>query len=106
MVMVCFAVAMAVGAAWSMVPAILKARYGINEIITSLMMSFLGVSLANVLIKIPFRYLTTTVPQTPTLAVADRLPRLFDTTIHSGLRIALVVLESGRASCRESVCQA
>ncbi len=92
MVMICFAVAMAVGAAWSLVPAILKARYGINEIITSLMMSFLGVSLANVLIKIPFRDLTTTVPQTPTLAVADRLPRLFDTTIHSGILIALVVV--------------
>jgi simple sugar transport system permease protein len=92
MVMICFAAAMAVGAAWSLVPAILKARYGINEIITSLMMSFLGVSLANVLIKIPFRDPTTTVPQTPTLAVADRLPRLFDTTIHSGILIALVAV--------------
>ncbi len=92
MVAVCCAVAMAVGAAWSLVPAMLKARYGINEIITSLMMSFLGVSLANVLIKIPFRDPTTTVPQTPTLPVADRLPRLFDTTVHGGIIIALVVV--------------
>ena len=50
----------AVGAAWSLIPAFLKARYGINEIITSLMMSFLGTSLANVLVKIPFRDLSTT----------------------------------------------
>lgn len=92
MVVVCFAVAMAVGALWSLVPAILKARYGINEIITSLMMSFLGVSLANVLIKLPFRDPTTTVPQTPTLAVEDRLPRLLDTTVHSGILVALVVV--------------
>ena len=44
-------VAFAVGAAWSLIPAFLKASYGINEIITSLMMSFLGTSLANVLVK-------------------------------------------------------
>ncbi len=92
MILACFAVAMTVGAVWSLIPAILKARYGINEIITSLMMSFLGVSLANVLIKIPFRDPTTTVPQTPTLPVEDRLPRLLDTTVHSGILIALVVV--------------
>ena len=32
----------AVGAAWTLIPAILKARYGTNEIITTLMMSFIG----------------------------------------------------------------
>ena len=44
-------VACAVAAAWSLIPAFLKASYGINEIITSLMMSFLGTSLASVLVK-------------------------------------------------------
>jgi ABC-type uncharacterized transport system permease subunit len=91
-ILACLIVAAAVGAAWSVVPALLKARYGINEIITSLMMSFLGTSLANVLVKIPFRDPTTTVPQTRTLPVEDRLPRLFDTTIHSGILIALVAV--------------
>jgi ABC-type uncharacterized transport system permease subunit len=89
---VCFLCAGAVGAAWSIVPALLKARYGVNEIITTLMMSFLGISLANVLVKLPFRDPTTTVPQTPTLPVEDRLPRLFDTTVHSGIIIAVVAL--------------
>ena len=82
----------AVGAAWSLIPALLKARYGVNEIITTLMMSFLGISLANVLIKLVFRDLTTTVPQTPTLPVPFRLPRLFDTTIHFGVVIALAAI--------------
>ena len=88
----CFAVAFAIGAAWSVIPAFLKAIYGVNEIITTLMMSFLGVSLANVLIKIPFNDPSTTVPQTVTLPVEDRLPRLFDTTVHSGILIALAVV--------------
>jgi ABC-type uncharacterized transport system permease subunit len=88
----CMVASMLVGAAWSLVPAILKARYGVNEIITSLMMSFLGTSFANVLVKLFFRDPTTTVPQTRDLPVDDRLPRIFDSTIHSGLLIALVVV--------------
>jgi ABC-type uncharacterized transport system permease subunit len=88
----CMLASIVVGAVWSLVPALLKARYGVNEIITSLMMSFLGTSFANVLVKLFFRDPKTTVPQTRTLAVDDRLPRIFDTTIHSGLLIALVVV--------------
>jgi simple sugar transport system permease protein len=87
-----FVVAFLVGAAWSVIPALLKARYGVNEIVTTLMMSFLGVSLANVLIKIPFSDPATTVPQTRTLAVEDRLPRLFDTTVHAGIVIAVAAV--------------
>ena len=42
-----FLLAGAVGAAWTFVPAVLKARYGTNEIITTLMMTFIGVDLAD-----------------------------------------------------------
>ena len=56
------------------------------------MMSFLGTSLASVLVKIPFRDPSTDVPQTPVLPVADRLPRLFGTTIHSGILIAIAAV--------------
>ena len=89
---VCMLVGSLVGALWSLVPALLKARYGVNEIITTLMMSFLGTSLANVLIKLILRDLNTTVPQTRSLAVEDRLPRLFGTTIHCGLLLAIVAV--------------
>ncbi|WGD30269.1 ABC transporter permease [Ancylobacter sp. WKF20] len=81
-----------IGAVWSVLPALLKAYQGVNEIITTLMMTFLGVSFANVLVKLAFRDPATTVPQTRTLAVADRLPRLFDTTVSSGLLIGLVAV--------------
>ena len=81
-----------IGAAWSVLPALLKAFQGINEIITTLMMSFLGVSFANVLVKLAFLDPATTTPQTRTLPVEARLPRLFDTTVSSGLLIGLVVV--------------
>jgi simple sugar transport system permease protein len=89
---VCMIVGALVGALWSVIPAMLKARYGINEIITTLMMSFLGTSLANVLIKLVLRDPDTTVPQTRSLGVDDRLPRLFGTTIHSGLVLAILAV--------------
>ena len=85
-------VAFVVGAAWSVMPAFLKASYGINEIITSLMISFLGTSLASVLVKIPFRDPSTSVPQTYVLPVAKRLPHLFDSTINSGILIAIAAV--------------
>ena len=88
----CMIVSIAVAALWSLIPAILKARYGVNEIVTSLMMSFLGISFANVLVKLLFWDPETTVPQTRTLPVEDRLPRLFDSTIHLGVLIALAVV--------------
>lgn len=87
-----FVLATVVAMIWSLVPALLKAYHGVNEIITTLMMTFLGVSFANVLVKLVFLDPATTVPQTRTLPVEDRLPRLFDTTISSGLLLGLVAV--------------
>ena len=88
----CLALAAVVGAVWSLLPALLRAYQGVNEIITTLMMTFLGISLANVLVKLAFLDPATTVPQTRTLPVEDRLPRLFGTTVSSGLLIGLVAI--------------
>ena len=91
-IVICCAVSILVAMAWSLVPAFLKAQYGLNEIVTTLMMTFLGISFANVLVKLPFDDPDNSVPQTMTLPVADRLGRLFDTTIHSGIIIALLAV--------------
>ncbi len=88
----CLMLATAIGALWSVAPALLRAYQGVNEIITTLMMTFLGASLANVLVKLVFLDPSTTVPQTRTLAVADRLPKLFGTRISGGLVIGLVAV--------------
>ena len=87
-----FIISAIVAVVWSLLPALLKAYHGINEIITTLMMTFLGVSFANVLVKLVFLDPTTTVPQTRTLPVDDRLFRLFDTTVSSGLIWGLLAI--------------
>jgi ABC-type uncharacterized transport system permease subunit len=83
--------AMAIGAAWTLVPSILKARYGMNEIITTLMMTFIGIGLANLLVKGPFKG-TSMVPQTAVIPPDKMLPVIPGTHVNIAVIIALVVL--------------
>jgi len=79
----------AVGAMWTVVPACLKAVYEVNEIITTLMMNFIGINLANILVKGPFLTELPGVPRTEILPLDQRLPRIGDTQIHVGILIAV-----------------
>jgi simple sugar transport system permease protein len=93
-----FIVAGAIGAAWTIVPALLKARYELNEIITTLMMTFIGINLAQILVKGIFQDTTTTTPQTRAFDFDALLPAIPGTEsaarrwpgIHIGLLIAIV----------------
>jgi simple sugar transport system permease protein len=87
-----FALAALVGAAWAMLPAFLKAKYGVNEIISTLMMNFLGFGLSAFLIKTLFGDPEHPAPQTTMLEVADRLPRIGDTLVHVGVVFAILVI--------------
>ena len=59
--------AIAAGAAWTLLPAILKARFGTNEIITTLVMSTIGVGLTNILVEYVFQDPEVRTPQTKVL---------------------------------------
>lgn len=89
---VTIAIAAAVGALWTVIPAVLRGWYGVNEIITTLMMSFIGIALANVLVKGPFRTDVGGVARTDTLPLDDRLPLLGDTLINAGIIIAVAAI--------------
>ena len=80
------------GGLWTIIPAVLKARYGVNEIISSLMMSFVGINFANLLIKGPFRSTKTLVPQTDVVPFANLLPPIPGTRIHVGIVVALLLV--------------
>ena len=82
----------AVGALWALPPAWLRARYGINEVISGLMMSFLATSLASAVIKLGAKDPGSLEPQTYTLPVEDRLPLLFGSDVNAGIVIALLAV--------------
>jgi len=81
-----------VGAAWTIVPAFLKARFETNEIITTLMMSFIGVGIANLLVRGPFHDPDKVVPQTQAIPLDSMLPFIPGTRVHVGLIVAIVVV--------------
>jgi simple sugar transport system permease protein len=86
--LVLFLLAGAVAATWTVVPAVLKERYGTNEIITTLMMSFIGVDLAGYLFERKVQDPTVTIPQTRVLDLDKMLPAIPGTRIHIGLLVA------------------
>jgi general nucleoside transport system permease protein len=89
---VLFGVAGVTGAVWTLIPAILKAWYQTNEIITTLMMTFIGISLSAILVKGPFQDFSTNVPETLPLPLDDMLPTIPGTRTHVGVVIAAVLV--------------
>ena len=82
----------AIGAIWSIIPALLRAYQGVNEIISTLMMTFLAMSTSALLVKTVFDDPDTAVPQTLVLAVALRLPRIADSLVHIGVPFAVIAI--------------
>lgn len=87
-----FALAIVVGTLWAAIPALLRAYEGINEIISTLMMTFLALSTSAFLIKTVFGDPESPAPQTFLLAVEDRLPRIGGTLVHGGVIVAIVIV--------------
>jgi simple sugar transport system permease protein len=85
------AVGFAGGALWAVVPALLKVRYGLHEIITTIMMNYVAVLLTGWLVKGPFRDPTVVPPQTPVIPEPYRLPAFLD-RVHLGLLAGIAVL--------------
>lgn len=88
----CALVGLAGGTAWGLVPALLKVRYGLNEIITTIMMNYVAIYLTSWLVKGPFRDPVVVAPQMPVIPPEFRLPALPFTRIHLGLLAGLAVV--------------
>lgn len=92
MLSLCALVGVGGGIAWGVVPAALKVRYGLNEIITTIMMNYVAVYLTSWLVKGPFRDPSVVAPQMPLIPEAFRLPALPFTRIHLGLVVGLAAV--------------
>lgn len=79
------------GFIWGAIPGFLKARFGAHEVITTIMLNFIGINLATYLALGPFRS-DEIVPGTQTLDALVRLPLigLGLGRVHYGLYVALI----------------
>jgi ABC-type uncharacterized transport system permease subunit len=82
------AIGLVIGGIWTLLPAYLKAWFGVNEIVTSVMTSFIGISLGALLIQQVWRS-SPNLPQTGSVPLSRLLPRLGGTTIHAGILVAV-----------------
>jgi len=64
------------GGLWALVPGLLRARRGVNEIIVSLMLTFVGVEFAGYLVRGPMKGGQGNFPVSETLPTAAQLPQL------------------------------
>jgi simple sugar transport system permease protein len=79
------------GAAWAAIAATLKIRRNVNEIISTIMLNFVALSLISYLVQGPLMEAGGRYPQTDAIDVALWMPRLAPYRIHAGLVLALLL---------------
>ena len=78
------------GALWAGVAALLRTRYGVLEVISTIMLNFVALHLVSYLVRGPLQEPTHVYPQTMTIADALQLPRIPGAgRLHAGLLLAL-----------------
>jgi simple sugar transport system permease protein len=80
------------GFLWALAPGILKVRWGLNEIITTLMMNYVALNVTSWLVKGPVKDPDVVPPQTVLIPKELRLPPIPGTTVHIGLLVGLAVV--------------
>ena len=80
------------GLGWAVAPAALRIRFGLNEIITTLMMNYVAFNVVSWLAKGPFRDPERNAPQTTPIPLGQRLPDIPGTSVHVGLVLGLAAV--------------
>ena len=79
------------GMLWMVVPVLLRLRYGVLEVISTLLLNFVAESVVSLLVLGPLQEATGTYPQSDPISAAARLPVLPGTRLHLGIVAALVL---------------
>ncbi len=81
------------GAAWALVPALLRVRFGIDEVVTTLLLNPVALLVVNGLLHGPWRDPVTGFPESPRIAAAAEFPALLERSrVHLGFVVALVII--------------
>lgn len=79
------------GGCWAAIPGWLKGRFGVSEIITTIMMNYIAIFLISYMIHHPLRDPQGYLPQSQTLEAAAKLPILLTKTrLHLGIVLGIL----------------
>jgi general nucleoside transport system permease protein len=80
----------AAGGAWSAVPGVLKARWGLSEVINTIMFNYIAINIVGILVRTTLKDPNYPLPMSPELSGGMTLPALLEgTRLHAGLLIGL-----------------
>jgi general nucleoside transport system permease protein len=80
----------AAGAAWVAVPVLLKRRFGVLEVISTLLLNFVAESLVSLMVQGPLQESHHIYPQSDQIADSARLPLLPGTRLHAGILLGIL----------------
>ncbi|MEO5985906.1 MAG: ABC transporter permease [Candidatus Limnocylindria bacterium] len=81
------------GAAWALVPALLRVRFGIDEVVTTLLLNPVALLLVNGLLHGPWRDPVTGFPESERIAASAEFPILIERSrVHIGFLLAIAVV--------------
>jgi len=81
------------GAAWALLPALLRVRFGIDEVVTTLLLNPVALLLVNGLLHGPWRDPVSGFPESPRIAGSAEFPALIERSrLHLGFVLALVII--------------
>ncbi|MGE5092663.1 MAG: ABC transporter permease [Bacillota bacterium] len=86
-----WAAAMVAGALWILVPVVLRLRFGVLEVISTLLLNFVAEALVSLVVQGPLQEHTHVYPQSEPIAMVARLPMLPGTRLHLGFAAALLL---------------
>ena len=76
LVPLCIFAAMAAGAGWAAIAGILKAKFGVHEVINTIMVNFIAIALTSYLVTEVYQEAGQLTPQTPQIHDTAHLPRI------------------------------
>jgi general nucleoside transport system permease protein len=78
------------GALWAAIAAVLRLRFGVLEVISTIMLNFVALHLTGLLVRGPLQEPTGVFPQSAMVEEAFRLPRVVSgTRVHAGVLLAI-----------------
>ena len=81
------------GALWALGPALLRVRFGIDEVVTTLLLNPVALLLVNALLHGPWRDPVSGFPESPRIVETAEFPQLLDRSrLHFGFLIAVLVV--------------
>lgn len=86
----CFLAAACLGAAWAAIAAVLRTKFHVLEVISTIMLNFAAMYLVSYLVRGPMQEPTHVYPQTSAIQRAAELPRLPGARLHLGFLVAIV----------------